>query len=401
MEIILYLFILIITSYVGFSTLYIFFFAFASIFRTEHKHFGKSKKFKCLVLIPAYKEDFVIREVAKKASELNYPKELLDIVVIADSLKQETIEALKNLPINVHEVKFEKSTKAKALNSALDYYKGPYDIAYVIDADNIMEPDFIQKVNYPFEKGFVAVQGHRVAKNTNTNVAILDAISEEINNSIFRQGHRALGVSSAFIGSGLAVQYDLFKEMMKKVSHVGEDKELEIFLLKDHHTIEYVPNALVYDEKVQQYSNMVNQRRRWLFAQFDFFGQYISEAFYQLFAKGNINFFDKVIQQALIPRSLLIGTIGLYFIILGFIFVLSNQLPAVMLIRQWLTIALLLFLTMLLAVPKKHYNLKTLNALAQLPLGIIVMFISLIKSAFNGNTFFHTSHGVSGNEKQK
>jgi hypothetical protein len=49
-----------------------------------------------------------------------------------------------------------------------------------------------------------AVQGHRTAKNTNNSWAILDAISEEINNNIFRKGHRVLGLSSAIIGSGMA-----------------------------------------------------------------------------------------------------------------------------------------------------------------------------------------------------
>jgi cellulose synthase/poly-beta-1,6-N-acetylglucosamine synthase-like glycosyltransferase len=390
---------IILTAYVAFSTVYIFIFGFASLFRTEHKLFGTSDQYKCLVLIPAYKEDVVILEVAKKATEVDYPNDKLDIVVIADSLKETTLEKLRALPINVHVVDFEKSTKAKALNSALDHYQSDYDIVYVIDADNIMEADFIKKVNYPFDKGFVAVQGHRVAKNTNTKVAILDAISEEINNSIFRQGHRALGVSSAFIGSGLAVKYDIFTRMMKNVTHVGEDKELEMFLLKENYKIEYTPDAYVYDEKVQQYGNMVNQRRRWLFAQFDFFGQYIGDATINLITKGNTNYFDKVLQQALIPRSLLIGLIGLYFVVFAVLALFGLNHYSFLYIEQWISIALILVLTLLISIPKKHYNKQTLMAVMQLPKGIVVMFISLIKSAFSGNTFFHTTHGVPEEDK--
>lgn len=55
-----------------------------------------------------------------------------------------------------------------------------------------------------------AVQTHRIAKNMNNDMALLDAVSEEINNTIFRLGHAKLGLSAALIGSGMAFRYDLF-----------------------------------------------------------------------------------------------------------------------------------------------------------------------------------------------
>lgn len=76
------------------------------------------------------------------------------------------------------------------------------------------------------------VQTHRVAKNLNTNMAYLDAISEEINNSIFRLGHVNLGMSAALIGSGMAFEYSLFyKAMMSNTSVGGFDRVLEMKLL--------------------------------------------------------------------------------------------------------------------------------------------------------------------------
>jgi cellulose synthase/poly-beta-1,6-N-acetylglucosamine synthase-like glycosyltransferase len=109
---------------------------------------------------------------------------------------------LRELPITTYEVTFETSTKAKALNYAMSQLTEQYDIALILDADNIMATDFITKLNATFDLGYQVVQGHRTAKNTNSPTAILDAISEEINNHILRKGHRALGLSSALIGSG-------------------------------------------------------------------------------------------------------------------------------------------------------------------------------------------------------
>lgn len=386
---------LIFTLYILLSCTYIFVFALAAVFRKQHKNFKQNTDYKTVLFIPAYKEDVVILNVAKSACEQNYPKDKLDIVLIADQLKETTLEKLRKLPIQVIEVHFEKSTKAKALNFALDQIKDNYDTAVIIDADNIMQPDFIAKLNDAFRRGFSAVQGHRTAKNTNTPVALLDAISEEINNSIFRQGHRALGFSSAFIGSGLAVKFDLFKKLMKNVTHVGEDKELEVFLLKNGHQIEYIPDAVVYDEKIQAYGNMVNQRRRWLFAQFDFFAQYIKDASKALF-RGKTDYFDKVAQQALIPRSLLIGICGLYFLIyliLKLIGIHTGLYPGI-----WLGIAFLLVTALLFAIPLKYYNKKTLFAIMYLPRGIWVMLTSLLRSRISGNSFLHTQHEIENHE---
>jgi cellulose synthase/poly-beta-1,6-N-acetylglucosamine synthase-like glycosyltransferase len=115
-----------------------------------------------------------------------------------------------------------------------------YEIAVVLDADNVMASDFLSKVNAAFESSFTAIQGHRKAKNMNTSLAILDAISEEINNHIFRKGHRVLGLSSAIIGSGMAFRYGFFKNLMSGVTAIGGfDKEIELKMLKEGHKIEY------------------------------------------------------------------------------------------------------------------------------------------------------------------
>ena len=83
--------------------------------------------------------------------------------------------------------------------------KNDYEIAVVLDADNIMAADFLTKINTAFDKGFTAVQGHRTAKNINNSWAVLDAISEEINNHIFRKGTPGTGfiIGHYWLGDGI------------------------------------------------------------------------------------------------------------------------------------------------------------------------------------------------------
>ena len=229
----------------------------------------------------------MIVEVAKDALLQDYPPDCYNVTVIADSLRDETVSRLNSLPIRVIEVRFERSTKAKALNSALNLMTGDYDLAVILDADNLMATDFLKKVNAAFEDDIMAVQGHRTARNDDTSIAILDGISEEINNHIFRKGHRALGLSSAIIGSGMGFRFGFFKELMQNNHAVGGfDKEIELTMLKKGLKIEYLDNAYVYDEKVSGAGPFTNQRRRWLSAQFKYFRRDIGPAFLSLVKEG-------------------------------------------------------------------------------------------------------------------
>ena len=303
----------------------------------------------------------------------------------------ETIEKLKELPIKVIEVSFEKSTKSKALNKAMEQLSETYQIAVILDADNVMAPDFLDKINGAFEQNYVAVQGHRTAKNTNTSLAILDAVSEEINNHIFRKGHRVLGLSSAIIGSGMAFKYNFFKELMLTVTAVGGfDKEIELKLLKEGYKIAYLDDALVYDEKVQKAEVFSNQRRRWLSAQLHYFRKDFLKATKDLLLKGNIDYFDKAIQFIQPPRVLLLGAIvifGTAFLTLNFL--VDNNLVYT---QIWGVVIISCLLAFLFSIPRTFYNLKTAKALASLPKGILLMLMSLLKIRGANKKFIHTKH---------
>ena len=377
---------------------YIFIFAFAGIFGYKANQKPAKKMRKIALLIPGYKEDAVIVEVAKKATEQDYPHDKYEVIIIADSFQQSTLKKLAELPIRVIEVSFEKSTKSKALNKAMETIGDHYDLACILDADNIMYPDFLTKINQAFEKGFLAVQGHRIAKNLNTNFAVLDAISEEVNNHLFRRGHRVLGLSSALIGSGMAFDYAFFKGIMQEVKAVGGfDKELELRLLQAKHKIEFVDDALVMDEKVQKTEVFENQRKRWLSAQFVYFGRYFFPGIKGLFLKGNIDFADKVYQMVQPPRILLLGLVTILSVsvfALHLIFQESTYEVLHFHLFHWLTITGFTYAAFLLSIPRMFYNQQTLQAIIGLPKSFFVMFASLFKLKGANKKFIHTQHGT-------
>lgn len=387
----------ILAAYLGITVLYNLVYALAGLFPIKHHSAKENRLRKIAVLIPGYKEDKVILDTAKVSLQQDYPKEMYEVIVIADSFNANTLQKLNEMPIRVVEVVFENSTKSKALNKTMSQIPEDYDIAVILDADNLMANDFLTRINEGFNQGFRVIQGHRVAKNTDTSFALLDAISEEINNHIFRKGHRVLGLSSALIGSGMAFEYLFFKNLMAGIQAIGGfDKELELKLLRDRQTIGYLEEALVYDEKTQKADNFQRQRKRWLSAQFIYFSNYLGSGLKHLITKGNIDFFDKVIQLAFLPRVMLLGVLFLCSAVsigvnlLSIPFVDDNFATTC---PFWTGLFIVTGITLLLSTPRKFFSYQTLKAVFSLPRAFLLMFSSLFRLKGANKKFIHTVHG--------
>ncbi len=373
-------------GYLTISTIYLFIFAFAGLFPLKKNVIPVQKKRKIAVLIPGYREDAVIVDVARQALKQDYGIENYDVIIIADGFRSETIEKLKQLNVIVYKVDLKVSTKSRTLNAALSQLNNNYNIAVVLDADNVMAPNFLSLINSDFARGRMAVQGHRIAKNLDTHFAILDAVSEEINNHIFRKAHQVFGLSSALIGSAMAFDYKFFKEMMKKVEVVGGfDKEIEVVMLKNRMKIDYLPDAYVYDEKVPNAKVFAKQRRRWLSAQLHYFGKSFLPASKDFILSGNIDYFNKAMQYLLPARIMLLGLLFLFTLI-------SFFWPETMHFYAWLAAFVTIIMVFLFSIPKYFYNYRTLLAITRLPYGFFLMFLSLLKIRGSNKEFLHTKH---------
>ncbi|MEG0795807.1 MAG: glycosyltransferase family 2 protein [Odoribacter sp.] len=369
------------------NILYLTFFSIASLFRFETKTQKSKADKKIAILIPAYKEDGVIMECVCSCIAQNYPPEKFDVVVISDRMSGRTNQELQRMSLILVEVFFENSTKAKALNYAMEQIGSQYDIALILDADNIVSPNFLQQINDRFHSENVhIVQAHRCAKNINTPLALLDAISEEINNSIFRKGHAVLGLSAALIGSGMCFDYQLFKDAMLQIDAVGGfDRALEINLLRGGYHVYYMPNSHVLDEKVQHKDDFSRQRKRWLSAQIHYLCRsvkYVPAAI----KNCQVDFLDKMFQQISIPRVMLLG---FSVIIASIVSIFSNAAS----IKWWL-IVILLYLALSLAIPRKMYRRNLFTAIIRLPYFFFLVVFNLFKLKGANKKFIHTSHGI-------
>lgn len=295
---------LVATLYLTISGLYQFILALAS--KTKGKSICKfdGRKRKMLVLVPAYQEDRVIIQSTKQNMSLKYgyPKSQFDYVVISDGLKPETNKKLEGMGAEVLPVGFEKSTKAKSLQVAMHRFQGDYEGVVILDADNVVEMNFLFRANHYLSCGHYAVQGLRKAANMQTSIALMDGLSETANTEMLCKGANRLGFSSKLSGSGMVFDYAFFKSLVFDLTAIGGfDKELELEITKRKKHIHFAEDVVVYDEKVSNAQAFAKQRGRWLQAQYSFFGQSFISGIKSL-AQGNLDHFHKVMQLALPPR---------------------------------------------------------------------------------------------------
>ena len=371
------------------SVAYVVFFAIISLFYEKEDRIAihaaalSNRMTKYVILFPAYKEDKVIINAIEQFLLQDYPKDLYTVVVISDHMQPETNEKLSKLPITLLHPTFEKSSKAKAMQFAINNIKGDFDNVVILDADNIVRPEFLSQLNV-LCCVYDAIQCHRCAKNANNDVAVLDGASEEINNTIFRKAHNRLGLSSALIGSGMCFKYELFKENVFKLNTAGEDREMEALLLHQGVFIKYAPDIHVFDEKVSNQDNFQRQRMRWMTAQIQSLLSQLPKV-PEALLYGNINFVDKVIQQALIPRSILI-------VLLGGISLLITLLVPEWCEKWWILFGLL-SLALFIALPSQ-LRIRSFAKVFAIPGLVLRMFKNILHIDHKNTDFIHTEHST-------
>lgn len=367
------------------------FYTLASLFRRDMRYPETKKKNRFIILFPAYKEDRIIVDSVRSFLRQDYPQELYRIVVISDHMQDATNETLSQLPITVLKATYENSSKAKALNLAMSSFgREDFDAVVILDADNIVEPDFLHELNKVLGAGIRAIQAHRTAKNRNTEVAILDGVSEEVNNTIFRRGHVRVGISSALIGSGMTFDYRWFHDHAGQLTSAGEDKELEALLLKQRIFIEFLDHVYVYDEKTQGEKGFYNQRRRWLATQFAQWGR-VARDLPGAILSGNIDYCDKLIQWMLPPRLILFGGI----IVMGTIMQILDWPLAL----KWWALFIIMGVTLCLAIPDKMVDDDFKKSIHKIPVLFLMMIMNLFRLKGANSKFVHTEKAYSHDHK--
>jgi len=371
------------------NTLYLFVMALFGRLSKARRYNIQNTKHQIAVLIPSFREDQIIVDTALQITEHDYPGSRFTVTVIADKLKPETLQRLQQIPVNVLEVNL--GMKSRSLHAALESPNiRDSEIVMILDADNIMAPGCLEKVNAAFHAGIRAMQCHRTAKNKNSEVALLDAMSEEINTNLFRRGPAYAGLSATPNGSGMAFDTKLIRDIFSSreiLDNPGEDREIDMQLIQRKIKMEFLDDAFILDEKVSTAGVFEKQRIRWLEAQVNHVRRFFDGDMKT--AQKTIIFVNKFFQNLLLPRVLTLVVFSNIIVIL-----LIQHYFHLPLIRPslavWLTMMGLYIFTLLISIPRIFYSTRTLWAMSRLPLLMYAMMRAVLQMKKKRREFIHT-----------
>ena len=330
---------LIIFIFVALTVLYLGIFAFTSMF-ARHNEIPKARnQNRFIILIPSHKSGKSVEMTVNSILGQTYPQRMFDVTVIADHEDEITMFHLAQQPVTLLTPTFEKSTRTKSLQLAINnlpQFK-IYDAVIILDAGDVVEPEFLEQMNDAYESaGTKAIQAHKVSFNRDTVSARLSAIFEEINNSIFRRGHISVGLSAAMASSGMVYNFEWFKQQILAAKINWADKELEALLLRHHIYIDYFDKIIVYGEKVRQAEEFNRQHRNWIITQWRAVFRnlhYLPMAIIQ----KHYDMIDKLFQWMILPRMVMMAIIVLMCLITPFIYF-------TLAIKWWILFAIVLFI---------------------------------------------------------
>ena len=170
------------------------------------------------IIVPTYNESKVIVKKIINLSNINYPSNKLEILIVDSASNDNTVEIAKDYIKNFDfpfKVKFliekERRGKAKALNYALEHAE--YDIIATSDADSYWEPLALKMaLSYLYDQTVGAVTGREKFLNKNQNILTL---GEELYRQIYykmRIGESKLHSTQIFQGELSIYKRSLFNK---------------------------------------------------------------------------------------------------------------------------------------------------------------------------------------------
>lgn len=307
---------------IALTVLYLGIFAITSLI-VRHSDTPKAKKEnRFIILIPSYKSGKSLLMTVKSILGQSYPQRQFDVTVIADHEDEMTMFHLAQQPITLLTPNFEKSSLTKSLQLAINnlpQFK-IYDTLLILEAGDVVETEFLEQMNDAYEAaGTKAIQAHKLSLNRDTTSARLSAIFEEINNSIFRRGHIAVGLPAALASSGMVFDFNWFKSYLQTAKANWRDKELEAMLMRQHIYVDYFDKTSVFNEKARRAEDFNRQHRSIIMTQFRSILRnirYLPAAI----TNRRYDMIDKLLQWMLIPRMILMAVILIMGLVVPFIY---------------------------------------------------------------------------------
>ena len=230
------------------------------------------KKSKFALLIAARNESNVIEHILNSLDNQTYPREYFEAYIIVESEDDPTVEIVKK-----HGYQYfvrdrlgpGRRTKGFALQECIDYLwreNKLYDAYMIFDADNILEPNYIEVMNDVRQTGVQVGLGYRNFTNADTNwVTANCAVMFSYMNQITSYGRSIIFHKATLMGTGYFIDDSIIREIGGWIfTGMTEDIQLTTYCYYHDIYMSYYPAVCFYDEQAADMKTVHNQHVRWL-----------------------------------------------------------------------------------------------------------------------------------------
>ncbi len=277
-----------------------------------------SRQRKFAIIIPAHNEEKVIEGTLRSAFEIAYPRELFDVIVVADNCTDQT----SKLALGAGAIVFQRSDPAKrgkgfALNwiipQVLERLPAPgYDACVFVDADSVISKDFLHEMNISLDEGHRIVQSSDlVLDNAGSWRVQLMLIAFALQNYVRPLGKAALGFSVPLKGNGMCFSVDVLRTMKWDETSLGEDLDMGMELVREGEKIHFNPKPIVYAIMPEDSSNAKTQRIRWEGGRFASMTNRVPLLMKEAWKRKSLYAFEAALDAAFPPLAILfLGAAG-------------------------------------------------------------------------------------------
>lgn len=292
---------------------YSLFFSLFGFYRKKRTaHFNAQKRF--AVLVAAHNEEQVVGALIENLKHLDYPKELYDVFVICDNCTDRTADIARSMGVYAC-VRNNPSLRGKgyAIEWMLkELWKMPksYDGVVILDADNLVNDDFLKHMNNELCSGSKVIQAYLDTKNPNDSwITAAYAVTYWFCNRLWQLPRTNLKLANFLGGTGMCFDSTLLKEMGWGATSLVEDLEFTVRCVKRGINPTFCYDAKVYDEKPLTFKASARQRLRWMQGHFEVARRY----FFPLLWQG-------IRERSWAKIDTAIYTFNVYNVLLGFVF---------------------------------------------------------------------------------
>lgn len=306
---------LVILYYIIFSITFVYgmYFAITGLFGFKNYHkslFGKHRpKHKFGIVIATRNEEKVIPALIDSLKKQSYPADLYEIFVIPNNCTDHTEEAARKAGATIIDCTIPVRYKADALKFAFAKLQKRKDLdAFVVfDADNLVHPDFLARMNDALCEGVQVAQAFRDSKNMGDNwLTGSYTLFYFIQNFFYNRARMNYSGSATINGTGFMMRKEVVKDGFNTVT-ITEDSEFTGQCAIKGIQVAFVEDAITYDEHPMTFKASWKQRKRWTSGTLCCLSTYWKQLISAFVKNGNIACFD-MLMMYLAPIMMLVTT---------------------------------------------------------------------------------------------